>query len=729
MTYDIDSLNEEQKKALYVTDGAILVTAGAGSGKTRLLTHRIAYLIKEKGVSPFNILAITFTNKAANEMRERVAGMVQGAENVWISTFHSMCAKILRLNIHNLDSSYDNNFTIYSDSDTDKVIKQIQVEMDRTDDDKFKKNLAFHISNYKNNFNDLNVYKKENEFDRNIDEIIPAIIRYEEILRENNAVDFDDLLILTDRLFERCPEVLQHYADRFHYILVDEFQDTNKIQFDLVKKLASVHKNLFVVGDEDQCIYSWRGANFENIYHFKDNFENVQVFKLERNYRSTKNILNTANLLIKNNKSRYFKNLWTEKDDGNEVVRRELNDEQEEADYVSRTIYSLANNNGYSYKDFAILLRLNALTLPFEERLLAYNIPHKIFGGFKFYERAEIKNVLSYLRLFVNPKDEQAFLRVINFPKRGIGDSAIASLRKVAINNKKSLLETCLNIENLTAERSLINKFSGFARIYKDLLSSYELEPLDEFTNEVIEKFGIKLAYQGKNEEDIDKLMNIDSLLASIQSFVQKNPSSGLSEYLESVSLVSDIDSFDESNNVTVATVHAVKGLEFKVVFVVGLEEKIFPISRAIGSDADMEEERRLMYVAITRAEENLFLTNCRTRFIYGKRDYMIPSRFLGELGYTNVKAKTSYFTERHETPSYSHDINAFKTTASQSTTFTKAKVDTSIYKVGQMVLHTKFGIGTIQSITADGKCADIAFNGIGTKTLLPEIAPLKIIK
>ena len=727
MTYDINSLNDEQKKALFVTDGAILVTAGAGSGKTRLLTHRIAYLIKEKGISPFNILAITFTNKAANEMRERVSSMVEGAENVWISTFHSMCAKILRLNIHNLDSSYNNNFTIYSDSDIDKVIKQIQIELDKGDDDKFRKNLAFHISNYKNNYNSLQEYKKDNEFSNDIDEIIPAIIRYEEILKSNNAVDFDDLLILTDRLFENCPEILQYYAERFKYILVDEFQDTNKIQFDLVKKLASVHKNLFVVGDEDQCIYSWRGANFENIYHFKDNFQDVQVFKLERNYRSTKNILDTANLLIKNNKSRYSKNLWTEKDCGSEVVRRELNDEQEEADFVSRTIYSLVNNNGYSYKDFAILLRLNALTLPFEERLLAYNIPHKIFGGYKFYERAEIKNVLSYLRLFVNPKDEQAFLRIINFPKRGIGDSAISSLRKVANANNKTLFEACLNIENLTDERALINKFSNFAKIYADLLSSYELEPLDEFASEVIEKFGIKNAYQGKNEEDIDKLMNIDSLLASIQTFVQKNSGAGLSEYLESVSLVSDIDSFDESNNVTVATVHAVKGLEFKAVFVVGLEEKIFPISRAIGSEADMEEERRLMYVAITRAEENLFLTNCRTRFIYGKRDYMLPSRFLGELGYTNVKPKSSFFTERHETPTYSHDINSFKNQT--NTSFTKAKVDTSIYKVGQMVLHTKFGIGIIQSITSDGKCADISFNGIGTKTLLLEIAPLKIIK
>lgn len=725
MTYNIDSLNDEQKKALYVTDGAILVSAGAGSGKTRLLTHRIAYLIKEKGVNPYNILAITFTNKAANEMRERVASMVDGADKIWISTFHSMCAKILRANIHNLDDSYDNNFTIYSDSDTDKVIKQIQVEMNKTEDDKFKKNLSFHISNYKNNFTDIRKYRIENSDLHNIDEIVAEIERYEEILRSNNAVDFDDLLVLTCKLFESCPDVLFHYANRFQYVLVDEFQDTNKIQFELVKKLSSIHKNLFVVGDEDQCIYSWRGANFENIYYFKDNFQNVQVFKLERNYRSTKNILNTANLLIKNNKSRYSKNLWTEKEEGSEVVRRELNDEQEEADFVSRTIHTLVNKEGYNYKDCAILLRLNALTLPFEEKLLSYNIPYKIFGGFKFYERAEIKNVLSYLRLFINPKDEQAFLRIINFPKRGIGDSAIENLKKIAILNNKSLLGACLEIEKLTNEKNIVNKFSNFASTYKDLFASYETQPLNEFTADVIEKYGIKNAYQGKNEEDIDKLMNIDSLLSSMQTFVLKNPNAGLAEYLESVSLVNDIDSYDESNNVTVATVHAVKGLEFKVVFVVGLEEKIFPISRAISSDSEMEEERRLMYVAITRAEENLYLTNCRTRFIYGKRDYMIPSRFLGELGYSNYKNKTFSF-EKKEEQKFSHDINFYK---SISIAPTKAKVDTSVYSVGQLVLHTKFGIGKIISITADGKCGDISFNGIGTKTLLLEIAPLKIIK
>ncbi len=725
MNYDLESLNEEQKKALYVTDGAILVTAGAGSGKTRLLTHRIAYLINEKNISPFNILAITFTNKAANEMKERVEKMVSGGEGIWISTFHSMCAKILRSNIVNLDDKYDNNFTIYSDSDTDKIIKQIQVEFNKVEDEKFKKNLIFHISNYKNNYNSLSAYKLSNIAD-DIEDYVSAIARYEQILKSNNALDFDDLLILTDRLFERCPEILNYYANRFQYILVDEFQDTNKIQFDLVKKLASVHNNIFVVGDEDQCIYSWRGANFENIYKFKDNFKDVQMFKLERNYRSTKNILNTANLLIKNNKSRYQKNLWTENEEGSEIVRRELNDEQEEADYVCGTIYSLVNNKGYTYKDFAILLRLNALTLPFEDKLLAYNIPYRLFGGFKFYERAEIKNIMSYLRLFVNPKDEQAFLRVINFPKRGIGDSAISFLKQIAIQNNISMLDACLNIETYTNERTYINKFGNFATTYKKLFSSFEIEPLDEFASEIIEQFGIKEAYKGKNDEDIDKSLNIDTLLSSIQNFVYKNPNASLTEYLESVSLINDIDSYDESNNVTVATVHSVKGLEFKVVFIVGLEEKIFPISRAIGMDSEMEEERRLMYVGITRAEQNLYLTNCRTRFIYGKRDYMIPSRFLNELGYSSIKPKNSYIQKEQE-PKYSHNLDSFKTNFQ---TFTSSnKVDTSKYKLGQMVLHTKFGIGIIKTISPDRKCADIEFNGIGIKTLLLEIAPLKIIK
>lgn len=725
MTYDITTLNEEQLKALKVTEGAVLVTAGAGSGKTRLLTHRIVYLIKEEGVDPYNILAITFTNKAANEMRERVSSML-GEENlVWISTFHSMCAKILRMNIAELDPSYTSNFTIYSDSDTDRVIKQILVDLNMTDDDKFKKLLGFHISNFKNNYTKLSAYYADHKDDRNIDLFIKAIEKYNETLRKNNALDFDDLLTLTNELFSSCPDVLAHYANRFKYILVDEFQDTNKIQFELVKKLASVHKNVFVVGDEDQCIYSWRGANFENIFNFKDAFNNTQVFKLERNYRSTKNILLAANKLIKNNKSRYQKNLWTEKDCGEEIVRRELHDEQEEADFVSRTIYHLVNDAGYNYKDFAILLRLNALTLPFEEKLLSYNIPHRIFGGFKFFERAEIKNILAYLRLFVNPKDEQAYLRIINFPKRAIGDSAVQKVRDIARLHNLSLLEATLKMDELEGG-AFARKFASFNQHYKDMLAAYETEPLDEFAKDVIDAFGIKDAYAGKNEEDIDKLMNIDSFLNSVGQFVSKNPNAGLGEYLESVSLVSDIDSMDESNNVTVATVHAVKGLEFKVVFVVGLEEKIFPISRAVGSESDMEEERRLMYVAITRAEEILYLTNCRTRFLYGKRDYMLPSRFLGELGYGAVK--TAPIVQRtfvQQKPTYSHNINAFSSFQAE----TKPKIDVSLYKVGQMVLHTKFGIGTISSITADGKCADISFNGIGTKTLLLEIAPLKIVK
>ena len=721
MSYS-ESLNPEQQMALKTIDGAILVTAGAGSGKTRLLTHRIAYLIEELGVSPYNILAITFTNKAAEEMKTRVEKMVSGYGDVWISTFHSMCAKILRSHISKLNLGYDSNFTIYAESDVDRMIKQMFADEDIKDEkDKLKKQLKFHLSNFKNNYSDLGLYLSENDGQENIEEIGHLMRLYEDTLIKSNALDFDDLLVLTNKLFLEREDVLKSYAERFRYILVDEFQDTNYIQFQLVKQLASVHKNVFVVGDEDQCIYTWRGANFENLFKFKDAFKDTHVFKLERNYRSTKKILAAANTLIKNNKSRFNKNLWTENAEGEEIVRRELNDEQEEADFVARTIFSLTSSGKYEYRDFAVLMRLNALTLPFEERLLAYNIPHKIYGGFKFYERAEIKNILAYLRLFINPRDDQAFLRIINFPKRGIGDGAISKLRDVS--QGKSLLETALSLEERGLGGSVFQKFMGFAETYKRLYEAYEDSPLYDFVVSVVEAFNLKSAFSSKSEEDIDKLMNIDVFLSSVEQFASKNEGATLGEFLESVSLVADIDSMDESNNVTVATIHAVKGLEFKVVFLIGLDEKIFPITRAYNSPSELEEERRLAYVGITRAEERLYLTNARTRYLYGKREYMVPSRFLGELGFTNKKPSFGASFAKLK-PDFSAQFVKPTITLEE-----KPKVDTSIYAEGQMVLHTKFGVGTILKIDPSGKVADIDFSGIGVKTLMLEIAPLKIIK
>lgn len=722
----LNTLNEEQLIALKQIDGPIMVTAGAGSGKTRLLTHRIVYLIENFNIIPEKILAITFTNKAANEMRERIVKMCEKGERVWISTFHSMCVRILREHIHKLDARFNRNFSIYDASESEKMIKTILADNNITDD-KMKKNILFHLSNMKNNNISLTAYKEKIDYDKDVNLIIKVISLYQNKLVENNALDFDDLLVKTYQLFETCPEVKDLYANRFQYILVDEFQDTNLIQYDLVKMLSSVHKNIFVVGDEDQCIYTWRGANFKNISNFKKDFENTKIFKLERNYRSTKTILNCANTLIKHNKQRIDKTLWCDSEEGSPIENKEVYDEQTEADYIASTIHYYVNQKGYSYNDFAILLRLNALSFPFEEKLLAYNIPHKIYGGFKFYERAEIKNILSYLKIFINPKDEQAFLRIINFPKRGIGDSTLQKIKDIAIANNSSMLETILDAEKFGVPNALASKFATFSEIFKKLYAEYELTPLNEFAKNVVDKFGIKFVYNRGNEEDIDKLMNIDQLLLSIDNYAEKNPNDTLNDYLQSVSLISDIDGMDDSNNVIVATVHAVKGLEFKVVFLAGLEEKIFPISRAFDSNDQMEEERRLMYVGITRAKQKLYLTHCKTRFLYGHRDYMSPSRFLADAGFINkTEIKQTYNNNTSRVTN--SQVDFIKSALNGNTEIIKPKEKLKFF-VGQTVLHIKFGIGVILSIDEEERTADIDFNKIGTKTLMLDIAPLKIIK
>ncbi len=750
----LQGLNEEQQQALLQIDGAVLVTAGAGSGKTRLLTHRIAYLISELQVSPYNILAITFTNKAAKEMKDRVEKMIEGGDRVWISTFHSMCAKILRMDIEKL-GDYDSNFSIYSDQDTDKLFKQICAKYNIEKEEK-RKNISYHINNLKNNNMTMTEYKKMYEYLDDIETIEHIYYDYQAELRKANALDFNDLMNVTYQLFKQCPEVLEKYAKRFKYVLVDEFQDTNTIQYDLVKMLTSVHKNIFVVGDEDQCIYTWRGANFANIFDFQKDFENVKLFKLERNYRSTKKILNLANKLIKNNKSRMEKNLWTENFDGAEIATKNVYDEKEEAEAVAREIYDLVQNHGYKYSDFAVLMRLNALTLPFEERFLAYNIPHRIYGGFKFYERAEIKNLISYLRLFTNPRDDISFERIINFPKRGIGESALKSLKEEANIYGESLLNTLLR-DDLDLSLSTMKKFESFKSAYLMLREDYEKMSLTDFVKQLIREFNIKSAYNSNSEEDINRLLNIDMFVSQVEDFENKNDSASLVQFLESISLISDIDGMDNAGNcVTIATIHSVKGLEFRYVFIVGLEEKIFPISRAFDNNEEMEEERRLMYVAITRAKENLMLTCCKTRYLYGKRDYQRPSRFLREINLApaeeNIMPEFSvfqnnrygqqignYYREQYqskvektyykepEKSKYDYNPQYFKTKFDEYVENKKPKTENN-FEIGQTVLHPKFGVGKIISIDG-GKFADIDFGKIGIKSIMLEISPLKVLK
>ena len=757
MKYDINSLNDEQIAPLKQITGAVLVTAGAGSGKTRLLTHRVAYLIKEHKVDPYNILAITFTNKAAGEMKERIMNMVEGADKVWISTFHSMCAKILRRDIDVL-YPFTKDFSIYSESDSEKIIKEV-LDSYGIADDKIKKVVVKHLSNWKNGSQSLTEYLDTHNDEYDMLKIGQIIKGYQERLKKNNALDFDDLLCKTVELFKSFPDILSYYANRFEYILVDEFQDTNSVQYDLVKMLASVHGNLFVVGDEDQCIYSWRGANFQNIFNLKKDFPDLKVFKLERNYRSTSEIIKIANNVIKNNSARLEKNMWTDKEGGQKPTLYNAYDERDEALYVAKNILRL-KGEGYNFNDIAVLMRMNALSRNFEEVFLSYNIPHRIFGGLKFYERAEIKNVISYLRLFANPKDDVSFARIINFPKRGIGEGTLAKLRE--LDKNKSLLENAIS-EKIKDYPALYKKFLSFIEGYNNAIKVDNKE-LSKFVEGVIKAFKIRENYNVKDEENLNRLMNIEQFVSSVKEFEALNPDANLTNFLESITLSSDTDEIGLSGAVTIATIHSVKGLEFKCVFVVGLEEGIFPISRALNSNRELEEERRLMYVALTRAEERLYLSYASKRYLYKESQYQTPSRFCREIGllslektnqsisqdrqysYSSSGRNGNYLGNRGTNISPNQAYNSYyqkhgsmqENTSQGKTYFDKASIlrkqeekprrDVSIYKIGQKVEHPKYGNGEIVDISSDGLVGDIIFESFGKKSLMLELAPLTIL-
>ncbi len=738
----LNSLNEAQKQALLCTKGAVLVTAGAGSGKTKLLTHRIAYLIQHENVCEQNILAITFTNKAAKEMKERVSKLLGTPNRVWVSTFHSMCLKILRKHISKL-GGYTSDFSIYSESDSEKTLKQVIKDLSL--DMENYKHYAHVLSECQNQNIDIYSYAKNYLIEQ--EDLINVYETYQKTLEKNNALDFDNLLTKTYELFVTHKDVLQYYSNLFEYIFVDEFQDTNKIQYEIVKLLSKTHKNIFVVGDEDQCIYSWRGAQFKNIFDFKTDFAPVKMFKLEQNYRSTKNIVDKANKLIKNNEERYDKVLWTNNEDGKNVECNDYYDEQQEAESVATKIVKLIDIYGYKYSDMAILMRLNALSLPFEQKLLNYNIPYRIYGGFKFYERQEIKNLISYLRLFTNPNDDTALLRIINFPKRSIGDVAINKLREYSNSKNLSMLMGMVHLYNNSQDNNaLYAKIKDFVSSYIKLKELYKNTKLNDFCEIVIEEFKIKNAYMEKSDENTDKLMNLDTFVNSVDQFVSNNDGATLNEFLESITLETDLDFMGTDDTVTISTIHSVKGLEFKVVFVVGLEEGLFPISRAFDSDKQIEEERRLMYVAMTRAQERLFLSYVNTRFLHGKRSFTTSSRFIEETGVNLPTKPKKYFESQYSYNNFgnnyksSYDYNNIKQQTASTTTHNgytmanninkedKPKKDTSVYKKGQMVNHPKFGKGTIIDIVDDGVCADIDFEKFGKKTLILEIAPLEIL-
>ena len=623
----LEKLNDEQIKPVLQTEGAVLVLAGAGSGKTRVLTSRIAYLIGEKRVPADAILAITFTNKAAAEMKERIENIVD-ARGMWVCTIHSMCVRILRMYAN--EAGVNDNFSIYSEVERSNIIKKSFQECD-FDDEKLLKNAKWHIANAKLLGYDPDRYAEEYAGDRDIDEITKIYRRYQKHLKENNSLDFDDLLNETRNLLNNNAEAREYLGGRFRYILVDEFQDTNAVQYEIVKLLSSVHGNLFAVGDDDQSIYGWRGAKIENILHFEKDFKDAKVFKLERNYRSTKSILRLANTVIKNNGRRKDKTLWTENEEGDLPKVNESEEESSEARYVAYTIARLMKQ-GYKYSDFAVLMRLNALTRSFEQEFTSDGIPYKVFGGFKFFERKEIKDLLAYLRLINNPFDSEAAVRIINFPKRGIGAKTVEKLQNYAFEQELSVFDALLDLDEIGFTGSTKQTLAGFASLVKKWIRESQELPVNELVKTIVADTDMRGAYSDNSDESINKLANIEEFINSVDEYCRLNKDASLTDYLNQVTLSSDTDEMDNSDYVTLATIHSVKGLEFKCVFLVGMEENILPISRSIDNKDELEEERRLTYVAITRARENLFLTRSKSRYLYGKREPTMRSRFLKEL-------------------------------------------------------------------------------------------------
>lgn len=737
----LSKLNEEQILPVKDTQGAVLVIAGAGSGKTRVLTSRITYLLENHLALPEQILAITFTNKASNEMRERLSASVN-VDGMWICTIHSMCVRILRREADKI--GYNKDFSIYAESDKEILLKKIIKDRNITEDG-FLKTLKNEISFAKNKGMTPERYQIEKAFMKNVNALSECFNDYEKHLRENNSMDFDDLLINTQELFIKSPETCLFYAQRFKYIHVDEFQDTNKIQYNIIKALASFHKNIFVVGDDDQSIYGWRGAEIGNIHDFEKSFKGVKTYKLERNYRSTKKILDTANRLIVNNTDRKQKSLWTKNAEGEKIDVYCGNDEMGEARYTAMKIRQMLDE-GKSFSDFAVLLRMNALTRSYEQEFLRYNINYKVFGGFKFYERKEIKDITAYVRILVNPLDSEAILRVINVPKRGIGEKLLKDLFDYAESENMTLFDAVFEVASSPLSVGAKNKISAFKSLIAELLVDKETKTLTETVKSIIKKTNFYSQFDD-TEEGENKIRNIDEFVSSVEEFEKNNPDADMNDFLSSVTLSSDTDEMQTDDYVTIATVHSVKGLEFNTVFIGGMEEGIFPISRAENEENGIEEERRLMYVAITRAQEKLFTTYSDSRFLYSGRQKMMPSRFLRESGLIAPKKETLervYEHERSYERNYGSDNgervsgNSYGRTSGFANSYTatikpKSAVSNqtvSKYASGKKVKHAKFGIGTVITTknSGDNLIVDVAFKGIGIKSLSAKFAPMELI-
>ena len=738
---DLSTLNKEQRQAVDTLDGPLLILAGAGSGKTRALTYRIANLV-DHGVSPWNILALTFTNKAAREMRERTEALLGGSvKDMWVATFHSCCTRILRSDIDKLGR--DRNFVIYDDDDQTSLIAAIMKRLGVNDKDITKRQIKEHISEAKNKSTEPEKFLMDNPY---LDETVLKVFReYQRSLKEYNALDFDDLLGKTLELFQSCPEVLQKYRSKFRYILVDEYQDTNVMQYHIVELLAREHGNICVVGDDDQSIYGWRGADIRNILDFEKDFPGAKVIRLEQNYRSTSNILDAANAVIENNQGRKSKKLWTDNGRGDRIETFTADSERDEAHFVCRKIME-GVRNGMNYGDFAVLYRMNAQSRIPETAMVNYGIPNKVYGGQRFYERKEIKDIMAYLRLIYNPFDDIALKRIINVPKRSIGDASIAELARVAEQEGKSMLVAALTSENI--DPRAMKKIKPFADTMGEFIALSRTMPLSEFTWGMISalEYETYLKAEDKKGEVESRMDNLRELIGNIKE-IEKDLSEGedaLRAFLENVSLVSDIDSMNDGNGaVALMTLHSAKGLEFPVVFMIGMEENIFPTSRARNdmSNHAMEEERRLCYVGMTRAKQKLYLINARQRNIFGNESYNRKSRFIEEIPaeltvsdnpvkqpdareqaeHTRGQRKNfhRYAMDTHALGDGTRDVRPAATPVSK--TFEKY----------QKVQHDKFGVGTVMEISGSGSSmlVSIDFGAAGVKRFAAAYAPIKPVE
>ncbi|MCI9039187.1 MAG: DNA helicase PcrA [Clostridia bacterium] len=769
----IEGLNDKQKEAVLETEGPCLVIAGAGSGKTKVLTHKIAYLISEKNVKPYHILAITFTNKAASEMKQRVEGIIgDAAGEMWMGTFHSICVRILRRFIDRI--GFDTSFLIFDSQDQRTVVKECLKTL-KIDDKMFTdRSVLAEISNAKNEMLTPKAYQTKYAGDYRREKIGQVYELYQKRLKENNAIDFDDIINDTIEILSSNPEVLQYYTEKFHYVLVDEYQDTNKAQFTLVTILASRYGNITVVGDNDQGIYSFRGADISNILNFEKDFPGTKIIKLEQNYRCTGNILKAANAVIKHNENKYEKKLWTENEEGSLPCLYQAEDEYDEANYIIQQIQHLKTEEYLKPKDFVVLYRMNAQSRAVEDILRRENIPYKVVGGVKFYERKEIKDVIAYLRLIHNPADNISLKRIINEPKRGIGKTSLDNVQQISDQTGSSMYEIIRHSEEHRLNRIKANA-EEFIQLIEELRLKRQELSISELIKETLNKSGYTKALENENTIEAEsRIQNLEEFLTVAIEFEEESADNSLAEFLESITLSSDIDSLEDAeNSVTLMTLHSAKGLEFPVVFLVGMEEGIFPGYKSVGEPKELEEERRLFYVGITRAKQFLHLTCAKHRTIFGSTSYNAISRFLKEIpedlldgnienaeqkfedssyqweygkttmgrpisgnsNYTSGGKVTTYKLDSNETPKVAAASYSYRTAESFLDSLkqkqTSNAVDISQYQEGQRIYHKKFGEGIIQKMEEEGDDykLDIQFDKSGHKRLMAKFAGLQIIE